>query len=81
MLNAQSSSPIVSDKSKAESLLVSEGQFDKVQQADLTLKDPSACCEHTGAGSAAVPEGQWALDALRNCKYPWGVICRPKSFI
>lgn len=66
MLNAQSSSPIVSDKSKAESLLVSEGQFDKVQQADLTLKDPSACCEHTGAGTAAVPEGQWALDALRN---------------
>ncbi|OPJ71448.1 hypothetical protein AV530_009507 [Patagioenas fasciata monilis] len=81
MLNAQSSSPIVSDKSKAESLLVSEGQFDKVQQADLTLKDPAACCEHTGSGSAAVPEGQWALDALRNCKYLWGEIWRSKSII
>lgn len=81
ILNAQSSSPIVSDKSKAESLLVSERQFDKVQQADLTLKDSSACCEHATSGLASVSEGQWALDALRNRKYPWGVMWRSKSTI
>ncbi|KFO82751.1 Rho guanine nucleotide exchange factor 12, partial [Cuculus canorus] len=66
ILSAQSSSPIMSEKSKVESLLVSEGQFDKVQQADLTLKDSSACYEHTAAGLPSVSEGQWALDALRN---------------
>ncbi|NWU92217.1 ARHGC factor, partial [Upupa epops] len=59
ILNAQSSSPIMSDKSKVESLLVSEGQ-----QAELALKDSSACYEHTSTSS--VSEGQWALDALRN---------------
>ncbi|KAM9369990.1 LOW QUALITY PROTEIN: rho guanine nucleotide exchange factor 12 [Phaethornis superciliosus] len=64
ILNAQSSSPIMSEKSKVESLLVSERQFDKVQQADLTLKGSSACYEHT---TTSLPsEGQWALDALRN---------------
>ncbi|KFV68057.1 Rho guanine nucleotide exchange factor 12, partial [Dryobates pubescens] len=66
ILNAQSSSPIMSEKSKVESLLVSERQFDKVQQADLTLKDPSACFEHTASSLPSVAEGQWALDALRN---------------
>ncbi|NXP69679.1 ARHGC factor, partial [Ramphastos sulfuratus] len=66
ILNAQSSSPIMSEKSKVESLLVSERQFDKVQQADLTLKDSSACFEHTAGSLPSVSEGQWALDALRN---------------
>ncbi|KFV51378.1 Rho guanine nucleotide exchange factor 12, partial [Gavia stellata] len=66
ILNAQSSSPIMSEKSKVESLLVSERQFDKVQQADLTLKDSSACYEHTTTNLPSVSEGQWALDALRN---------------
>ncbi|KFZ60438.1 Rho guanine nucleotide exchange factor 12, partial [Antrostomus carolinensis] len=66
ILNAQSSSPIMSEKSKVESLLVSERQFDKVQQADLTLKDSSACYEHTTTSLSSVSEGQWALDALRN---------------
>ncbi|PKU37370.1 rho guanine nucleotide exchange factor 12 isoform x1 [Limosa lapponica baueri] len=66
ILNAQSSSPIMSEKSKVESLLASERQFDKVQQADLTLKDPPACYEHTTTGLPSVSEGQWALDALRN---------------
>ncbi|KFV15013.1 Rho guanine nucleotide exchange factor 12, partial [Pterocles gutturalis] len=66
ILNAQSSSPIMSEKSKVESLLVSERQFDKVQQADLTLKDSSACYEHTSTSLPLVSEGQWALDALRN---------------
>ncbi|XP_071625327.1 rho guanine nucleotide exchange factor 12 isoform X3 [Heliangelus exortis] len=64
ILNAQSSSPIMSEKSKVESLLVSERQFDKVQQADLTLKGSSACYEHTATSLPS--EGQWALDALRN---------------
>lgn len=71
--NAQSSSPIMSEKSKVESLLVSEVQFDKVQQADLTLKDSSACYEHRSTDLPSVSEGQWALDALRNCKYLWAV--------
>ncbi|KFQ66470.1 Rho guanine nucleotide exchange factor 12, partial [Pelecanus crispus] len=66
ILNAPSSSPIMSEKSKVESLLVSERQFDKVQQADLTLKDSSACYEHTTTSLPSVSEGQWALDALRN---------------
>uniref|UniRef100_A0A8D0F9I7 Rho guanine nucleotide exchange factor 12 n=1 Tax=Strix occidentalis caurina TaxID=311401 RepID=A0A8D0F9I7_STROC len=66
ILNAQSSSPIMSGKSKVESLLVSERQFDKVQQADLTLKDSPACYEHTTTSLPSVSEGQWALDALRN---------------
>ncbi|KAM6045100.1 rho guanine nucleotide exchange factor 12 isoform 4-T4 [Theristicus caerulescens] len=66
ILNAQSSSPIMSEKSKVESLLVSERQFDKVQQADLALKDSSACYEHTTTSLPSVSEGQWALDALRN---------------
>ncbi|KFQ74665.1 Rho guanine nucleotide exchange factor 12, partial [Phaethon lepturus] len=66
ILNAQSSLPIMSEKSKVESLLVSERQFDKVQQADLTLKDSSACYEHTTTSLPSVSEGQWALDALRN---------------
>uniref|UniRef100_A0A8V5HH61 Rho guanine nucleotide exchange factor 12 n=1 Tax=Melopsittacus undulatus TaxID=13146 RepID=A0A8V5HH61_MELUD len=66
ILNAQSSSLIMSEKSKVESLLASEGQFDKVQQADLTLKDSSACYEHTTTSLSSVSEGQWALDALRN---------------
>ncbi|XP_072740925.1 rho guanine nucleotide exchange factor 12 isoform X3 [Ciconia boyciana] len=66
ILNAQSSSPIMPEKSKVESLLVSERQFDKVQQADLTLKDSSACYEHTATSLPSVSEGQWALDALRN---------------
>lgn len=73
ILNAQSSSPIMSEKSKVESFLVSERQFDKVQQADLTLKDSSACYEHTTTSLPSVSEGQWALDALRNCKYLWAV--------
>ncbi|KFO85654.1 Rho guanine nucleotide exchange factor 12, partial [Buceros rhinoceros silvestris] len=63
--NAQSSSPIMSEKSKVESILVSEGQFDKVQQAHLT-QDSSAYYEHTSTGLPSVSEGQWALDALRN---------------
>lgn len=63
----------MSEKSKVESLLASEGQFDKVQQADLTLKDSSACYEHTTTSLSSVSEGQWALDALRNCKYLWAV--------
>uniref|UniRef100_A0A8B9GAF2 Rho guanine nucleotide exchange factor 12 n=1 Tax=Amazona collaria TaxID=241587 RepID=A0A8B9GAF2_9PSIT len=66
ILNAQSSSLIMSEKSKVESLLASEGQFDKVQQTDLTLKDSSACYEHATTGLSSVSEGQWALDALRN---------------
>uniref|UniRef100_A0A8B9PTW7 Rho guanine nucleotide exchange factor 12 n=1 Tax=Apteryx owenii TaxID=8824 RepID=A0A8B9PTW7_APTOW len=66
ILNAQSSSPIMSEKSKVESLLVTERQFDKVHQADLSLKDSSACYEHTTTNSPSVSEGQWALDALRN---------------
>uniref|UniRef100_A0A803VV22 Rho guanine nucleotide exchange factor 12 n=1 Tax=Ficedula albicollis TaxID=59894 RepID=A0A803VV22_FICAL len=60
MLNPQSSSPILSEKAKVEGLLGAEGQFEKVQQAELALKDSS---------SASVPEGQWAQDALRNCEY------------
>ncbi|NXG54135.1 ARHGC factor, partial [Hemiprocne comata] len=66
ILNAQSSSPILSEKSKVESLLVAERQFDKVQQAELTLKDSSACYEHPTSSSPSGSEGQWALDALRN---------------
>ncbi|NXJ90000.1 ARHGC factor, partial [Corythaixoides concolor] len=66
LLNAQSSSPMMSEKSKVESLLVSERQFDQVQQADLTLKDSSACFEDTTTSLPSVSEGQWALDALRN---------------
>ncbi|KAM6400223.1 rho guanine nucleotide exchange factor 12 isoform 2-T2 [Rhynochetos jubatus] len=66
ILNAQSSSPIMSEKSKVESLLVSEGEFDKVQEADLTLKDSSTCYEHTVTALPSASEGQWALDALRN---------------
>ncbi|XP_023797229.1 rho guanine nucleotide exchange factor 12 isoform X2 [Cyanistes caeruleus] len=64
ILNPQSSSPIMSDKAKVEGLLGAEGQFEKVQQAELALKDSSACYEHTASSSA--PEGQWARDALRN---------------
>ncbi|KFZ58147.1 Rho guanine nucleotide exchange factor 12, partial [Podiceps cristatus] len=66
ILNVQSSSPIMSEKSKVESLLVSERQFDKVHKADLTLKDSSACYEHTTTSLPSVSEGQWAVDALRN---------------
>ncbi|KAM4885524.1 rho guanine nucleotide exchange factor 12 isoform 2-T4 [Sylvia borin] len=60
MLNPQS------DKAKVEGLLGAEGQFEKVQQAELALKDSSACYEHAASSSASVPEGQWARDALRN---------------
>lgn len=63
----------MSEKSKVESLLVSDRQFDKVQQTDLTLKDSSACFEHTASSLPSVTEGQWALDALRNCEYLWAV--------
>ncbi|KAJ7414928.1 Rho guanine nucleotide exchange factor 12 [Willisornis vidua] len=66
LLNTQSSSPIMSEKAKVESLLVSEGQFEKVQQAELALQDSSACYEPPGPSSPPVPEGQWARDALRN---------------
>ncbi|XP_066190796.1 rho guanine nucleotide exchange factor 12 isoform X1 [Sylvia atricapilla] len=66
ILNPQSSSPIMSDKAKVEGLLGAEGQFEKVQQAELALKDSSACYEHAASSSASVPEGQWARDALRN---------------
>ncbi|XP_008937150.1 PREDICTED: rho guanine nucleotide exchange factor 12 [Merops nubicus] len=66
ILNAESSSPIMSEKSKVESLLVSEGQFDKAQQADLTLKGSSAYYEDTSSSLPLLSEGQWALDALRN---------------
>ncbi|NXP54751.1 ARHGC factor, partial [Heliornis fulica] len=65
ILNAQSSSPIMSEKSKVESLLVSDRQFGKVQQADLT-PGSSACYEHTPTSLPSASEGQWALDALRN---------------
>lgn len=73
ILNAESSSPIMSEKAKVEGLLGAEGQFEKVQQAELALKDSSACYEHPASGSASVPEGQWARDALRNCEYPQGM--------
>ncbi|NXY38123.1 ARHGC factor, partial [Pomatorhinus ruficollis] len=66
ILNPQSSSPIMSEKAKVEGLLGAEGQFEKVQQAELALKDSSACYEHSASSSASVPEGQWARDALRN---------------
>ncbi|NXR37015.1 ARHGC factor, partial [Zosterops hypoxanthus] len=66
ILNPQSSSGIMSDKAKVEGLLGAQGQFEKVQQAELALKDSSPCYEHTGSSSAALPEGQWARDALRN---------------
>ncbi|KAM6043132.1 rho guanine nucleotide exchange factor 12 isoform 2-T2 [Chlamydotis macqueenii] len=66
ILNAQSSSPIMSEKSNVESHLVSERQFDKVQQEDLELKDSSGRYEHITTGLPSVSEGQWALDALRN---------------
>uniref|UniRef100_A0A8B9T037 Rho guanine nucleotide exchange factor 12 n=1 Tax=Anas platyrhynchos TaxID=8839 RepID=A0A8B9T037_ANAPL len=66
ILNAQTSSPTMSEKSEVESLLVTERQFDKVQQADLTLKDTSTCYEHAATDLPSVPGGQWALDALRN---------------
>lgn len=69
ILNAQTSSPTMSEKSEVESLLVTERQFDKVQQGDLTLKDTSTCYEHTATDLPSVSGGQWALDALRNCKY------------
>ncbi|KAM6238168.1 rho guanine nucleotide exchange factor 12 isoform 3-T3 [Porphyrio hochstetteri] len=65
ILNAQSPSPIMSEKSKVESLLASERQFDKVQQAELAPGSP-ACYEHTASSLPSVSEGQWALDALRN---------------
>ncbi|KAL9825979.1 LOW QUALITY PROTEIN: rho guanine nucleotide exchange factor 12 [Geothlypis trichas] len=67
ILNPQSSSPIMSEKVKVEGLLGAEGQFEKVQQAELALKDSSGC------SSASVPEGQWAQDALRNCEYHPGL--------
>ncbi|XP_063274058.1 rho guanine nucleotide exchange factor 12 isoform X2 [Prinia subflava] len=60
ILNPQSSSPILSEKAKVEGLLGAEAQFEKVQQAELALKDSCA------SSSAPVPEGQWARDALRN---------------
>ncbi|NXS06350.1 ARHGC factor, partial [Neodrepanis coruscans] len=60
LLNAQS------EKAKVEGLLVSDSQFDKVQQAELALKDSSACYEHTASSSPSLSEGQWAQDALRN---------------
>lgn len=66
ILNPQSSSPIMSEKAKVEGLLGAEGQFEKVQQAELALKDSSGCYEHPGSSSASVTEGQWAQDALRN---------------
>ncbi|NXD00445.1 ARHGC factor, partial [Certhia familiaris] len=66
ILNPQSSSPIMSEKAKVEGLLGAEAQFEKVQQAELALKDSSACYEHPASSSASVPEGQWARDALRN---------------
>uniref|UniRef100_A0A8D2PJR8 Rho guanine nucleotide exchange factor 12 n=1 Tax=Zosterops lateralis melanops TaxID=1220523 RepID=A0A8D2PJR8_ZOSLA len=66
ILNPQSSSGIMSDKAKVEGLLGAQGQFEKVQQAELALKDSSPCYEHTGSSSASLPEGQWARDALRN---------------
>eukprot|EP00076_Gallus_gallus_P029543 XP_015153669.1 rho guanine nucleotide exchange factor 12 isoform X2 [Gallus gallus] len=65
ILNAQTS-PTMSEKSEVESLLVAEGQFDKVQQADLALKESSPCYEHTATNLPLVAGGQWALDALRN---------------
>ncbi|NXY03859.1 ARHGC factor, partial [Pteruthius melanotis] len=61
ILNPQSSSAIMSEKAKVEGLLRAEGQ-----QAELALKDSSACYEHAASSSASVPEGQWARDALRN---------------
>ncbi|XP_025963980.2 rho guanine nucleotide exchange factor 12 isoform X1 [Dromaius novaehollandiae] len=66
ILNTESSSPIMSEKSKVGSLLVTDREFDKVHQADPSLKDSSACYEHTTTISPSVSEGQWALDALRN---------------
>lgn len=68
ILNAQTS-PTMSEKSEVESLLVAEGQFDKVQQADLALKESPPCYEHTATNLPLVAGGQWALDALRNRKY------------
>uniref|UniRef100_A0A8C3L6F3 Rho guanine nucleotide exchange factor 12 n=1 Tax=Chrysolophus pictus TaxID=9089 RepID=A0A8C3L6F3_CHRPC len=65
ILNAQTS-PTMSEKSEVESLLVAERQFDKVQQADLALKESSPCYEHTATNLPLVSGGQWALDALRN---------------
>ncbi|XP_042738160.1 rho guanine nucleotide exchange factor 12 isoform X1 [Lagopus leucura] len=65
ILNAQTS-PTMSEKSEVESLLVAERQFDKVQQADLALKEASPCYEHTATNLPLVSGGQWALDALRN---------------
>ncbi|XP_010721961.1 rho guanine nucleotide exchange factor 12 isoform X2 [Meleagris gallopavo] len=65
ILNAQTS-PTMSEKSEVESLLVAERQFDKVQQADLALKESSPCYEHTASNLPLVSGGQWALDALRN---------------
>ncbi|XP_072210793.1 rho guanine nucleotide exchange factor 12 isoform X3 [Excalfactoria chinensis] len=65
ILNAQTS-PTVSEKSEVESLLVAERQYDKVQQADLALKESSPCYEHTATSLPLVSGGQWALDALRN---------------
>ncbi|NXB80913.1 ARHGC factor, partial [Donacobius atricapilla] len=66
ILNPQSSSPIMSEKAKVEGLLGAEGQFEKAQQAELALKDSSACYQRPASSSASVPEGQWARDALRN---------------
>ncbi|NWZ33735.1 ARHGC factor, partial [Brachypodius atriceps] len=66
ILNPESSSPIMSEKAKVEGLLGAQGQFEKVQQAELALKDSPACYEHPASSSASVPEGQWARDALRN---------------
>lgn len=73
ILNPQSSSPMMSEKAKVEGLLGAEGQFEKVQQAELALKDSSGCFEHPASSSASVPEGQWAQDALRNCEYHPGL--------
>ncbi|XP_065594554.1 rho guanine nucleotide exchange factor 12 isoform X2 [Cyrtonyx montezumae] len=65
ILNAQTS-PTMSEKSEVESLLVTERRFEKVQQADLALKESPSCYEHTATNLPSVSGGQWALDALRN---------------
>lgn len=67
---AQPHSLDVSEKSEVDDLFVAERQFAKEQHAEGTVKKVGVKYPITIPDShLPVSEGQWALDALRNCKF------------
>lgn len=67
---AQPHSLNASGKPEVDNLFVAERQFAKEQHADGTVKEVGVKHPVTIPDShMPVSEGQWALDALRNCKF------------